>query len=191
MHCSKRSAAWACHRTLALCPSLIRLLLRTHTHQISELIYASTVVHDGIVDIGNEAADGSDADRIKGLRFGNKMAILGGDFLLASSCTGLSKLKSAPVVSLMSEAIAESVEGSYASYNSRELISLAAWSQVAYLRTASLLAHSCEASQSQMIYQNRATCGFEMRFAPSTFGAGSQRPQPKHVSNPDSVIKGV
>ena len=42
---------------------------------------------------------------------------------------------------------------------------------------------------------NGATSRFEMRFAIgsqhldlSTLGAGSQRPQPKHVSNPDSVI---
>ena len=46
----------------------------------------------------------------------------------------------------------------------------------------------------QIINQNvlQATSGFEMCFTPrtfGTFGAGSQRSQPKHVSNPDSVMK--
>ena len=45
------------------------------------------------------------------------------------------------------------------------------------------------ASTSQIIYPNGATSGFEMCFALSTFGAGGQRSQPTHVSNPDSVIK--
>ena len=42
------------------------------------------------------------------------------------------------------------------------------------------------ASQPLIMNQNGATSGFEMCFAPSTLlvGAGSQRSQPKHVSNP-------
>ena len=39
------------------------------------------------------------------------------------------------------------------------------------------------------VFQNGATSGSEMCFAPSTVGAGSQRFQPKHASNLDSVIK--
>ena len=82
-----------------------------------------TLRHDGIVDIDDAgvAYGGDDADPLKiehlsGLQFGNKMAILGGDFLLASACTGLSRLQSAPVVTMMSTAIRDSVEGSFASY---------------------------------------------------------------------------
>ena len=58
------------------------------------------------------------------------------------------------------------------------------------------------ASQSHTTTVNGATSGFEMCFAPSTFCAGSQRSQPKHVfcagsqrsqpkhvSNPDGVMK--
>ena len=42
-------------------------------------------------DTGSSAADDEElakAEQIRGLIFGNKMAILGGDFLLASACTG-------------------------------------------------------------------------------------------------------
>ena len=47
-----------------------------------------------------------------------------------------------------------------------------------------------KASKSRIPNQNGATSGFEMCFAPSTLGAGSQRSQPKHVLDyPDSVIK--
>ena len=46
-----------------------------------------------------------------------------------------------------------------------------------------------KARQSQIINQNGAISGFEMCFAPGTFGAGSQRCQPKHASKPDSVMK--
>ena len=58
-----------------------------------------------------------------------------------------------------------------------------------YTGKVTSLPNALAARQSQNINQNGATSGFEMYFAPGTFGAGSQRSQPKHVSNPDSVIK--
>lgn len=65
--------------------------------EITELIFAANVLHDGVMEINNQPAHLE-----KGLKFGNKIAILGGDFLLASACTALSRLQSAEVVMLIS-----------------------------------------------------------------------------------------
>ena len=51
-------------------------------------------------------------EELKGLNFGNKIAILGGDYLLASACTALSRLHHPKVVEMMSDAISAVVEGS-------------------------------------------------------------------------------
>jgi decaprenyl-diphosphate synthase subunit 2 len=41
------------------------------------------------------------------LEYGNKIAILGGDYLLANACTGLADLRNTYIVEMISIAIAE------------------------------------------------------------------------------------
>lgn len=64
--------------------------------EITELIHTAFLVHRGIVNLKDWAA--SDGP-LKDMRFGNKMAVLSGDFLLANACTGLAQLDNTKVPS--------------------------------------------------------------------------------------------
>lgn len=62
--------------------------------EITELIHTAFLVHRGIVDLkGWTDSDGP----LKDMEFGNKMAVLSGDFLLANACTGLAQLNNTKV----------------------------------------------------------------------------------------------
>ncbi|KAJ3773697.1 terpenoid synthase [Lentinula raphanica] len=76
-------------------PTQIRLA------QLVEMIHVASSLHD---DISNELHASSDGA-------GNKLAILGGDFLLGRACTALSCLGDDEVVELVATVIANTVEG--------------------------------------------------------------------------------
>lgn len=62
--------------------------------EITELIHTAFLVHRGIVNLKDwTVSDGP----LKDMQFGNKMAVLSGDFLLASACTGLAQLNNTKV----------------------------------------------------------------------------------------------
>ncbi|KAJ7423013.1 Decaprenyl-diphosphate synthase subunit 2 [Willisornis vidua] len=92
-----------------------RALIAIHNSQrslaeITELIHTAFLVHRGIVNIGElKSCDGP----LKDMQFGNKMAVLSGDFLLASACTSLAQLQNTKVVELISSAIGDLVQGIY------------------------------------------------------------------------------
>ncbi|XP_039254979.2 all trans-polyprenyl-diphosphate synthase PDSS2-like [Styela clava] len=69
--------------------------------EVTELIHVAFLVHRGIVDVNQIVGNVSKTD----IDFGNKLAVLGGDFLLANACTGLAKLQNTQVVDLMSTSI--------------------------------------------------------------------------------------
>ncbi|XP_054469642.1 decaprenyl-diphosphate synthase subunit 2 [Anoplopoma fimbria] len=118
--------------------------------EITELIHTAFLVHRGIVDLkGWTDSDGP----LKDMEFGNKMAVLSGDFLLANACTGLAQLNNTKVVELISSAIGDVVQGIYSeNYSNTEENSLtdgvdvAAWEEHAFLSHGALLAKSCQAA---------------------------------------------
>lgn len=62
--------------------------------EITELIHTALLVHRGIVNISElQSSDGP----LKDMHFGNKIAILSGDFLLANACNGLALLQNTKV----------------------------------------------------------------------------------------------
>ncbi|KAM9356395.1 all trans-polyprenyl-diphosphate synthase PDSS2 isoform 2-T2 [Pholidichthys leucotaenia] len=78
--------------------------------EITELIHTAFLVHRGIVNLKEcTVSDGP----LKDMEFGNKMAVLSGDFLLANACTGLAQLNNTKVVELISSAIGDLVQGIY------------------------------------------------------------------------------
>ncbi|XP_043366698.1 all trans-polyprenyl-diphosphate synthase PDSS2 isoform X2 [Dermochelys coriacea] len=78
--------------------------------EITELIHTAFLVHRGIVNIGElKSCDGL----LKDMQFGNKIAVLSGDFLLANACTSLAQLQNTKVVELISSAIGDLVQGIY------------------------------------------------------------------------------
>ncbi|XP_075058973.1 all trans-polyprenyl-diphosphate synthase PDSS2 isoform X2 [Mixophyes fleayi] len=118
--------------------------------EITELIHTAFLVHRGIVNIEElKSCDGP----IKDMQFGNKMAILSGDFLLANACTGLAHLQNTKVVELVSSAIGDMVQGIY--YENSYLpekntfpddIGIANWIEHIFLSHGALLAKSCQAA---------------------------------------------
>ncbi|XP_064026229.1 all trans-polyprenyl-diphosphate synthase PDSS2 isoform X2 [Pogoniulus pusillus] len=118
--------------------------------EITELIHTAFLVHRGIVNIRElKACDGP----LKDMKFGNKMAVLSGDFLLANACTSLAQLQNTKVVELISSAIGDLVQGIYYenSKSSEEScltddISIAAWKEQVFLSHSALLAKSCQAA---------------------------------------------
>ncbi|XP_066469236.1 all trans-polyprenyl-diphosphate synthase PDSS2 [Tiliqua scincoides] len=118
--------------------------------EITELIHTAFLVHRGIVNIGElKSSDGP----LKDMQFGNKMAVLSGDFLLANACTSLAQLQNTKVVEIMSTAIGELVQGIY--YENSNLakensltddIGISAWKEQMFLSHGALLAKSCQAA---------------------------------------------
>ncbi|XP_061897690.1 decaprenyl-diphosphate synthase subunit 2 isoform X3 [Entelurus aequoreus] len=118
--------------------------------EITELIHTAFLVHRGIVNLKElTVCDGP----LKDMEFGNKMAVLSGDFLLANACTGLAQLNNTKVVELISSAIGDLVQGVY-SENSNNTednsiiagVDTATWEEQTFLSHGALLAKSCQAA---------------------------------------------
>ncbi|XP_061650630.1 decaprenyl-diphosphate synthase subunit 2 isoform X2 [Phyllopteryx taeniolatus] len=93
--------------------------------EITELIHTAFLVHRGVVNLKElTASDGL----LKDMEFGNKMAILSGDFLLANACTGLAQLNNTKENNITTE------------------VSTAAWEEQTFLSHGALLAKSCQAA---------------------------------------------
>nr|XP_060609107.1 all trans-polyprenyl-diphosphate synthase PDSS2 [Anolis sagrei ordinatus] len=118
--------------------------------EITELIHTAFLVHRGIVNIGElTSSDGP----LKDMQFGNKLAVLSGDFLLANASTNLATLQNTKVVEIISSAIGDLVQGIYYenSYLAEENgltddIGISIWKEHVFLSHSSLLAKSCQAA---------------------------------------------
>ncbi|KAI1895123.1 hypothetical protein AGOR_G00103050 [Albula goreensis] len=118
--------------------------------EITELIHTAFLVHRGIVNLKEwTTSDGP----LKDMQFGNKMAVLSGDFLLANACTGLAQLNNTKVVELISSAIGDLVQGIYYENSSSaegnspsDDVTLASWEEQTFLSHGALLAKSCQAA---------------------------------------------
>ncbi len=80
---------------------LIFLQSQRSLAEITEMIHAAYLVHNGVVNLGDLLpTDGAPED----MEFGNKMAVLSGDFLLANASTALAQLYNSQVcMSILSE----------------------------------------------------------------------------------------
>ncbi|TDZ13956.1 putative hexaprenyl pyrophosphate synthase [Colletotrichum sidae] len=119
--------------------------------EITELIHTASLLHDDVIDHsvarrGNPSAN---------LEFGNKMAVLAGDFLLGRASVALARLRNAEVIELLATVIANLVEGEFmqlknTAHDERKPVwseeALTYYLQKTYLKTASLISKSCRAS---------------------------------------------
>lgn len=62
--------------------------------EITEMIHTAHLIHKGVVNLSPTVFDGT---TFQDMEFGNKIAILSGDYLLANACTGLAGLRSTKV----------------------------------------------------------------------------------------------
>ncbi|CAJ1074051.1 decaprenyl-diphosphate synthase subunit 2 [Xyrichtys novacula] len=117
--------------------------------EITELIHTAFLVHRGVVNLKEwTVSDGP----LKDMEFGNKMAVLSGDFLLANACTGLAELNNTKVVELISSAIGDLVQGIYyensinPENSLNDGVDVASWEEQTFLSNGALLAKSCQAA---------------------------------------------
>ncbi len=111
--------------------------------EITEMIHTASLVHDDVVD---ESATRRGAPTVHS-RFGNKVAILAGDFLFAQSSWYLANLDNLEVVKLLSRVIMDLAEGEIRQglkYFDTSL-SLEAYLEKSYYKTATLIANSSKA----------------------------------------------
>lgn len=128
--------------------------------EITEMIHTASLLHDDVTD---------QADTRRGVAtvnadYGNKLAILAGDFLLARASVALARLRHCEVVELMATTVANLVEGEVLQLRNtadpananKQKLSLSPianlnpgfehYMEKSYMKTASLIANSCRAA---------------------------------------------
>ena len=119
--------------------------------EITELIHTASLLHDDVVDHSESRRSAPSAN----IAFGNKMAVLAGDFLLGRASVALARLRDAEVIELLATVIANLVEGEFMQLKNTALDEKnPIWSEDAityylektYLKTASLISKSCRAA---------------------------------------------
>ena len=112
--------------------------------EITEMIHTASLVHDDVID---------DSDLRRGVptvhsSFGNRVAVLAGDFLFAQSSWYLANLDNLTVVKLLSEVIMNLAEGEIQQGLNRfdATSSIESYLEKSYYKTASLIANSSKAA---------------------------------------------
>jgi all-trans-nonaprenyl-diphosphate synthase len=111
--------------------------------EITEMIHTASLVHDDVLD---------ESDMRRGIptvhsSFGSRIAVLAGDFLFAQSSWYLANLDNLEVVKLLSEVIKDFAEGEIQQgLNCFSMMSIDAYLEKSYYKTASLIANSSKAA---------------------------------------------
>uniref|UniRef100_A0A0P4WB96 Decaprenyl-diphosphate synthase subunit 2 n=1 Tax=Scylla olivacea TaxID=85551 RepID=A0A0P4WB96_SCYOL len=118
--------------------------------EITEMIHTAHLIHKGVVNLSPTVFDGT---TLQDMEFGNKIAILSGDYLLANACTGLAALRNTKVVELISTAISDFMEAEFIGDRDNqgnpipnETITMQDWNEKNFLAAGSLMAKSCQAT---------------------------------------------
>jgi geranylgeranyl pyrophosphate synthase len=109
--------------------------------EITEMIHTASLFHDDVID---KAATRRNVDSVNQV-FGNKLAILGGDFLLARASVSLARLRNHEVVELMSTVVEHLVKGEVMQMKPSSIghSALIYYLKKNFYKTASLMGHSC------------------------------------------------
>lgn len=112
--------------------------------EITEMIHTASLVHDDVVDESEFRRGVSTVHS----RFTNRVAILAGDFLFAQSSWYLANLDNLEVVKLLSEVIMDLAAGEIQQGVNRfeTEITIEAYLEKSYYKTASLIANSSKAA---------------------------------------------
>lgn len=112
--------------------------------EITEMIHTASLVHDDVVD---ESEMRRGVPTVHSL-FGNRIAILAGDFLFAQSSWYLANLDNLQVVKLLSEVIMDLAAGEIQQGLSRfdTSISIESYLKKSYYKAASIIANSSKAA---------------------------------------------
>lgn len=119
--------------------------------EITELIHTASLLHDDVIDTSTTRRSAPSAN----IAFGNKMAVLAGDFLLGRASVALARLRNSEVTELLATVIANLIEGEFMQLRNtlhdetNPTFSHAAieyYLQKTYLKSASLISKSCRAA---------------------------------------------
>ena len=119
--------------------------------EITELIHTASLLHDDIIDNSTTRRSQPSANTL----FGNKMAVLAGDFLLGRASVALARLRDPEVTELLATVIANLIEGEFMQLKNTERDekepkwsddALSYYMQKTYLKSASLISKSCRAA---------------------------------------------
>ncbi|KAI9712408.1 MAG: hypothetical protein M1820_001621 [Bogoriella megaspora] len=119
--------------------------------EITELIHTASLLHDDVLDTSLTRRSQPSAN----IAFGNKMAILAGDFLLGRASVALARLRDPEVTELLATVIANLVEGEFMQLKNTAADEtnpvyrsevLEYYLQKTYLKSASLISKSCRAA---------------------------------------------
>jgi all-trans-nonaprenyl-diphosphate synthase len=112
--------------------------------EITEMIHTASLLHDDVVDEAELRRKVASVNSI----FGNRIAVLAGDFLFAQSSWYLANLDNLQVVKLLSEVIKDFAEGEIQQGLScfDTSISFETYLEKSYYKTASLIANSAKAA---------------------------------------------
>ncbi|KAK5013152.1 decaprenyl-diphosphate synthase-like protein subunit 1 [Cryomyces antarcticus] len=119
--------------------------------EITELIHTASLLHDDVIDHSLSRRSAPSAN----IAFGNKMAVLAGDFLLGRASVALARLRDPEVTELLATVIANLVEGEFMQLkNTAKDEKNPVWTeetvtyylQKTYLKSASLISKSCRAA---------------------------------------------
>ncbi|KAL4440516.1 hypothetical protein ABPG75_003517 [Micractinium tetrahymenae] len=110
--------------------------------EITELIHVASLLHDDVID----SAGTRRGKRSLNAVFGNKVAILAGDFLLARASVSLASLRNPEAIMLMSQSLEHLVAGEILQLtaDAEEAVSMDHYMRKTYCKTASLMANSCK-----------------------------------------------
>ena len=119
--------------------------------EITELIHTASLLHDDVIDHSTLRRSKPSAN----ILFGNKMAVLAGDFLLGRASVALARLRDPEVTELLATVIANLIEGEFMQLKNTALDekeprwsedNISYYLQKTYLKSASLISKSCRAA---------------------------------------------
>mmetsp|Transcript_31575 Transcript_31575/g.44228 ORF Transcript_31575/g.44228 Transcript_31575/m.44228 type:complete len:495 (+) Transcript_31575:73-1557(+) len=134
-------------------PASERVLTSSKTHtvptqiqlaQITELIHTASLFHDDIIDV----ADTRRGQKTINSEYGNRVAVLSGDFLLARSAVLLAELEDPRVITGMATSIENLCGGELLQIKStkNDLATFDYYIEKTFYKTGSLMAYACQSA---------------------------------------------
>ncbi|KAM4606293.1 all trans-polyprenyl-diphosphate synthase PDSS1 isoform 1-T1 [Polymixia lowei] len=110
---------------------------------ISEMIHTASLVHDDVIDGSDKRRGKSTINEV----WGERKAILAGDFILSAASMALARIGNNTVVSVLSQVIEDLVRGEFMQLGSKENENerFKHYLEKTFKKTASLIANSCKA----------------------------------------------
>uniref|UniRef100_A0A2D4KD24 Decaprenyl-diphosphate synthase subunit 1 n=2 Tax=Micrurus paraensis TaxID=1970185 RepID=A0A2D4KD24_9SAUR len=110
---------------------------------IAEMIHTATLVHDDVIDDANSRRGKVTVNQI----WGERKAVLAGDFILSTASLVLARVGNTTVLSLITQVIEDLVRGEFLQLGSKENENerFSHYLEKTFKKTASLIAHSCKA----------------------------------------------